>query len=365
MDREHNNPVTASLSDKLKNLNLRQDDDADRLVVALDFGTTYSGIAYAFTTQPDKIFTINEWPGATGKNSPKCPTLIKYDGSNKFKWGFELDRTTKERIEGIKLLLDPDQPKPLYVPALNTEAELKKLGKPAMAVASDFISAIFRHALDKISSKYPKTYLDMLDKEYVLSVPAVWSDKAKYATLRAARNAGITPVKLIKEPEAAALFTLNEMKHKGLEVGDALVLCDAGGGTVDLISYEIKSINPFDLRELTAPTGGLAGSLMLNKRFEEWVKTVVGDRAYLDLKEKDSYRLAMRTFDENIKPSFHSKDDEDQYITFPKAKLKDDPSSGLQSDTITVTAPTLHGIFEPIFLDIDKLVKEQVSGVQL
>ena len=80
-------------------------------------------------------------------------------------------------------------------------------------------------------------------------------------------------MKLIKEPEAAALFTLHEMGNKGLEVetlsilylltltnrqvGDALVLCDAGGGTVDLISYEIKSLNPLDLAELTTATGKL------------------------------------------------------------------------------------------------------------
>ena len=177
-------------------------------------------------------------------------------------------------------------------------------------------------------------------------------------------------MKLIKEPEAAALFTLHEMGNKGLEVwcqrlsylhvvgtneakvGDALVLCDAGGGTVDLISYEIKSLNPFELAELTdatgrwiassvgcfkiITTGGLAGSLMLNKRFEEWVKNVVGERAYLDLREQDSYRIAMKTFDENIKPGFCSRDDEEQYVTFPKACLKDDPDKGLQSDTITV-----------------------------
>jgi hypothetical protein len=154
-----------------------------------DFGTTYSGVAYAFTTKPDQIYVISEWPGAKGITSPKCPTLIKYDSSDAFRWGYELDRTTKERIEGIKLLLDPDQPKPLYVPAVNTEAELKRLGKPAIVVATDYISAIFQHALRKIESKYPKDYLNMLDKQYVLSVPAVWSDKAADATLRVSASA--------------------------------------------------------------------------------------------------------------------------------------------------------------------------------
>ena len=115
---------------------------------------------------------------------PKCPTLIKYEGTNDFKWGFELDRVTQGRIEGVKLLLDPDQPKPIYAPCINSEAELKKLGKPAIDVASDYINAIFLYALRKIESKYPRNYLDMLDKQYVLSVPAVWSDKAKDATLK-------------------------------------------------------------------------------------------------------------------------------------------------------------------------------------
>ena len=149
-----------------------------------DFGTTYSGVAYAFTTKPDQIYTINEWPGAKGRTAPKVPTLIKYDDPDNFRWGYELDRTTKERIEGIKLLLDPDQPKPLYVPAVNTEAQLKRLGKPAIEVATDYIGALYRYAMQKIEAKYPKSYLDMLDRRFILSVPAVWSDKAKDATLR-------------------------------------------------------------------------------------------------------------------------------------------------------------------------------------
>jgi molecular chaperone DnaK (HSP70) len=36
--------------------------------------------------------------------------------------------------------------------------------------------------------------------------------------LKAARNAGISPVVLIKEPEAAAMYTLHYLKHQGLDV---------------------------------------------------------------------------------------------------------------------------------------------------
>jgi hypothetical protein len=33
------------------------------------------------------------------------------------------------------------------------------------------------------------------------------------------------------------------------------VLCDAGGGTVDLISYEIMKLNPLEVKELVHGTG--------------------------------------------------------------------------------------------------------------
>ena len=129
-----------------------------------DFGTTYSGVACASTTQPDKIYTINEWPGMKGRSSPKCLILIKYDALGKFKWGFEFDRIIKERIDGIKQKFNPDQPKPLYVLATDIEAELKRLGESAMAVASDFLGAIFQHAFKKMKSKLPEGYLDLFDK---------------------------------------------------------------------------------------------------------------------------------------------------------------------------------------------------------
>jgi hypothetical protein len=40
-----------------------------------------------------------------------------------------------------------------------------------------------------------------------------------------------------------------------VQAGDAFVLCDAGGGTVDLISYEVDSVNPLELKELVPGTG--------------------------------------------------------------------------------------------------------------
>lgn len=40
----------------------------DKLIIALDFGTTFSGIAYSFKSQQDpKVVAITNWPGNTSK----------------------------------------------------------------------------------------------------------------------------------------------------------------------------------------------------------------------------------------------------------------------------------------------------------
>lgn len=67
--------------------------------------------------------------------------------------------------------------------------------------------------------------------------------------------AGIRPVNLIKEPEAAALWTAKNLSV-ALEQNDAFVVCDAGGGTVDLISYQVEATTPrLQVKELVPGTG--------------------------------------------------------------------------------------------------------------
>ena len=155
--------------------------------------------------------------------------------------------------------------------------------------------------------------------------------------IQAAKIAGLYPVTLIKEPEAAALYTLRDLRFS-LQVGDAFVTCDAGGGTVDLISYEVEEISPgLKLKELVPGTGGMAGSLGLNKRFEEAVKNVIGDEEFFRIKKSKAWFRALTQFDREIKPAFGGKSKEEYLVNFPMADLPDNPSSGLERDVWKVT----------------------------
>lgn len=111
------------------------------------------------------------------------PTTICYDPSDNdsFTWGAQQHKFVK--IEGIKLLLDPDQETPIYLPRASAAQELRKLNKPVVEVVGDYIASIYKHALGRIESKVPADYFHMCQKIFVVSVPAVWSDKAKNITL--------------------------------------------------------------------------------------------------------------------------------------------------------------------------------------
>lgn len=77
----------------------------------------------------------------------------------------------------------------------------------------------------------------------------------------------MTKVSCISEPEAAANFTISAMATKILDVGDNFVVCDAGGGTVDLITYKITELTPLKIEESVVGSGGLCGSTYLNRRW--------------------------------------------------------------------------------------------------
>ena len=141
----------------------------EKLVIALDFGTTFSGIAFCFPNQNDtQVASIMDWPG--GESAPKIHTLISYDPKNarSFSWGASVNRMT-DSIVGIKLLLDPDQERPLYLPTGNLQRDIKKLPKKPVEVAADFIRAIYQHALAEIAKKVPKGYMSLCQQKFVLS----------------------------------------------------------------------------------------------------------------------------------------------------------------------------------------------------
>ncbi|KAL2021548.1 hypothetical protein VTK56DRAFT_7047 [Thermocarpiscus australiensis] len=346
----------------------------DRLIVGVDFGTTFSGVAAVYTGTPDDIEIIKTWPGGNGITSDKVPTEIAYDlpagaapgTARTVTWGFQF-KPEESRLRCIKLFLDRSQKLPFYVSPLETAAQLKRNNKTVVDAVSDYLSQIYKHTMDTLRRRYGESFMASTKVDFVLTCPAVWSDAAKNTTLQAAERAGMgaqSQIQMISEPEAAAVYTLKAIQPNHLKVGDNFIVCDAGGGTVDLIAYKIVSLKPIRVEESAVGTGGLCGSAFLNYRFEEHVRNRLGQSRFDEMKTKKAktWQMGLRYFEEFVKRNFN--EDEHQEVNVPFPGLPDDEEAGLDSGFLVMTAEQIKDIFEPVIKEVCDLVQGQVDNLR-
>ena len=87
---------TKQLEQSVETLQIRQKptDSRDRyiLMVAIDFGTTFSGYAFAFTHSPDKMHMNKNWGDEVGYTSYKNATSVLIGPGGEFdSFGFEAE----------------------------------------------------------------------------------------------------------------------------------------------------------------------------------------------------------------------------------------------------------------------------------
>lgn len=122
--------------------------------------------------------------------------------------------------------------------------------------------------------------VDPIDIRWVLTVPAIWTPAAKSVMKEAARQAGMCsrPDQLVfaLEPEAASLMIRTDLSAyvnspatvscKAAQilshVGAVMAVCDAGGGTVDVVVHKIVDPATKAVIEL-APPGKLFESAQI------------------------------------------------------------------------------------------------------
>ena len=154
-------------------------------------------------------------------------------------------RFTRERVLTKPSDLDPS----LASAGDAVSREAARGGRNVDKLVTDYLSALGEHLLYTLKEKLGEGVVRSTPLEFVVTVPAIWSDLAKDKTKQACQRASgfshtTFPIHLISEPEAAAIYALHGLDPHGLSVGDSFVICDAGGGTVDLISYTITSLRP-------------------------------------------------------------------------------------------------------------------------
>ncbi|KAF9966478.1 Heat shock 70 kDa protein 12A [Mortierella alpina] len=324
------------------------------IIMAIDWGTTYSSMAYAYQ-QDGEVHEVSTWPKQS-HNYPKVPTCNLYapDSKEILEWGYPAKLAMTKPpfkhhilLSKYKLHLDESSGAPPPLPN----------GLTVVDAIADYLRLFHAHVVQH-------------HIQYCLSVPAMWSDHAKALMRQAALQAGmITPLDpphrllLISEPEAAALYCEKKCDQFSIGHGQRFMICDAGGGTVDLIVFEVH-IGPQGrtLREVTRGSGHSCGSVFLDERMESLLR-----QKFSKWQEKGltnaNWSSLMENFIHNVKPLFDGI--EDQYITMPAVPGRADMTDydiGLEEGVLTLNAEEMRReVFDPVVDDVLRLIHNQLQ----
>ncbi|XP_052814112.1 heat shock 70 kDa protein 12A-like [Mya arenaria] len=313
------------------------------VVVAIDFGTSYTGYAFSLKGSRDVInlqthggkLPADRVPSAMLLNPDETFNSFGYDAMDKYSCLSREARRVYFYFEHFKLLLyrtihgkPRDNEYTLHLRAMNElglrdGTKLDELSYDQMPKdlrkywdsmdkrthQSNLFNFVDRYGkqinAQKVFSLAIKYFRDLaLDtvkmttqgckEEYIqwmISIPAIWSDSARQFMRQAAVDAGIRSenLRLVLEPEAASLYC---EEHAAVASGNTLglftpgqkyILADLGGGTADICIHEI--VGDGRLRELYRATGGHLGGNTVNEEFEKFMSGIVGDDVWNDFKK--------------------------------------------------------------------------------
>ncbi|KAI9006601.1 hypothetical protein CLU79DRAFT_779901 [Phycomyces nitens] len=334
--------------------------------VGIDFGTTYSGCSYVYTGDPtEEIHDVTDWPKQGGHVYPKVPSVLLYEPRNKtpIAWGYEAIRKASAPnsqnilVDKFKLLLDPEYSRVNQLPN----------GLTPLEVISDYLVKFHEYVQDELKRTLGAVY-DHSRMKYCLTVPAMWNDHAKAIMREAAIIAGIVnrldhPDRLLltSEPEAAALYCEKKSDQFQLGGGQRFMICDAGGGTVDLIVFEIEDSNGSkSLREVTKGSGSSCGSTFLDRRMKDYInRRFTGSNKLKD----QAMDYLMKHFINTVKPGWEN--EEDEFFTLPGGinfEGMDLEASGIIDGKLHIPLEDIRKeIFEPVILQVIELISGQIK----
>jgi molecular chaperone DnaK (HSP70) len=197
------------------------------VIVGIDFGTTYSGVAFTWSDKIERMEVITSWDSELHSSSDeeKTPTVISFNPKGKVGWGYNVGFDA-EQGKWFKLLLIDDQDLPDDVRSSTklkeARAYLKKHNKTPIQVIAQYLGLLWNHCNQRIIETVSKNLVNYSKFHIVLTVPAIWPDYARGRMREAAKEAGMlekriagdTELNIISEPEAAALATLSDMEGR-------------------------------------------------------------------------------------------------------------------------------------------------------
>jgi len=157
----------------------------------------------------------------------------------------------------------------------------RHLLKTSADVMVDYLTEVAARIRMDIESRRDPHLLTVCPIDLVITHPGEWHHRARNTTFRAAVEAFETvfpefeqrpgTIRLATEPEACAQYTMSVAREQGirdLRQGQCFIVVDAGGGTVDLVSYRVDELDPnFRVTRVTEVSSDTCGSSYVDNYF--------------------------------------------------------------------------------------------------
>ncbi|KAF5425291.1 molecular chaperone DnaK [Candidatus Methanomarinus sp.] len=184
----------------------------NRNILGIDFGTTNSKMAYMLLDEPEMILN--------SQGNKITPSIVYF-------------KSEKEAIVGEiakrNIILEPNKTVSSIKRKMGTDYK-KKIGRykfPPEYIAAEILKKLADDANKQLSKKFTNA---------VVSVPANYSDSQRQSIKDAAEIAGLTVLRMINEPTAAALaYGIKEDRDR------RILVYDFGGGTFDVTILSVLS----------------------------------------------------------------------------------------------------------------------------
>ncbi|WZH40232.1 Hsp70 chaperone protein [Fusarium acuminatum] len=285
---------------------------SDAIVIGIDFGTTFSGVAWAYSREPDEIEIVTSWDAELNHSSDieKVPTQLYFDDNGQdVKWGYSIP-IDNEPLKWFKLLLIDLKDLPTDVARSSQLQEARrlrnKIKKEPIEIIATFLRKLWDHSLDSIRRAVGVDLLKRTKLQVVITLPAIWPPYAQQRMKRAAQQSGIldgrpagaTTLRFISEPEAAALATIKDLAKRS--------------NIKDLISYIFESTDPFVIKECVKGDGDLCGGVFLDEGFIKLVRKKSPSGTWGPVSHSDEKKFLNDQWEHGIKLQF-----ENQKRTWP------------------------------------------------
>lgn len=347
-----------------------------KIIVAVDFGTSYSGFGYIYLANSNRIYKQDSWQDSPTRYCKNLTQLL---------YARDLKKILSHGYRSTKQIADMDDASDVFLfkyfkmgihenPSGIVWDTTKTVQKPALNVVVDYLKE-FREAILLHFREMANIKANPSEIKWCLTIPAIWTHKEKdlmkkaayAANLCTSENPSQESFRLVLEPEAAAVFCLDVLKRQGHELPDGItfLIVDAGGGTVDLTSHRKVAGT---LKEINPGSGGSCGSSILDERFLAFLETEISPPVLNDLKHNNKLAfLELMAKWEEFKCTIDSLST-DYMLQIPAPvqqffannQIKCTGYRGI-TGKFKISASQIRDIFEPVIREISTLVENQIS----